>query len=45
MKNLTEKKALCVQEEKMKKIKVGVVDDNLDFCEVVRDYLKKQENI
>ena len=29
----------------MKKIKVGVVDDNLDFCEVVRDYLKKQENI
>ena len=29
----------------MKKIKVGIVDDNLDFCEVVRDYLKKQDNI
>ena len=29
----------------MKKIKVGVVDDNIDFCEVVHDYLKKQDNI
>ncbi len=29
----------------MKKIKVGVVDDNIDFCEVVHEYLKKQDNI
>lgn len=29
----------------MKKIKVGIVDDNKDFCQVVDDYLKKQENM
>lgn len=29
----------------MKKIKVGIVDDNKDFCEVVESYLRKQENI
>ena len=29
----------------MKKILVGIVDDNKDFCEVVADYLKKQENM
>lgn len=29
----------------MKKIKVGIVDDNKDFCDVVSDYLKKQDNI
>lgn len=29
----------------MKKITVGIVDDNLDFCDVVSDYLKKQKNM
>ena len=29
----------------MKKIKIGIVDDNKDFCDVVREYLKKQENM
>lgn len=29
----------------MKKILVGIVDDNKDFCEVVADYLKKQEHM
>lgn len=29
----------------MNKIKVGIVDDNKDFCDVVSDYLKKQSNI
>ena len=29
----------------MKKIKVGIVDDNKDFCEVVESYLSKQDNI
>lgn len=29
----------------MKKIKIGIVDDNQDFCEVVMDYLNKQNNI
>lgn len=29
----------------MKKIKIGIVDDNQDFCEVVSDYLNKQVNI
>lgn len=29
----------------MKKITVGIVDDNQDFCEVVTDYLKKQQNM
>ncbi len=29
----------------MKKITIGVVDDNLDFCEVVSEYLKKQDNM
>lgn len=29
----------------MNKIKIGVVDDNQDFCDVVTDYLKKQENM
>lgn len=29
----------------MNKIKVGIVDDNQDFCDVVTDYLKKQDNM
>lgn len=29
----------------MKKIKIGVVDDNQDFCDVVTEYLTKQENM
>lgn len=29
----------------MKKIKIGVADDNQDFCDVVRDYVKKQDNM
>jgi len=29
----------------MKKIKVGIVDDNKDFCEVVENYLRKQEDM
>lgn len=29
----------------MKKIAIGVVDDNKDFCDVVTDYLKKQSNM
>ena len=29
----------------MKKIKVGIVDDNKDFCDVVSEYLKKQDNM
>ena len=29
----------------MKKITIGIVDDNKDFCEVVSDYLRKQANM
>ena len=29
----------------MKKIRIGVVDDNRDFCDVVTDYLLKQSNM
>ncbi len=29
----------------MKKIKVGIVDDNKDFCDVVSDYLTSQDNM
>ena len=29
----------------MKKIRIGVVDDNRDFCDVVIDYLVKQSNM
>lgn len=29
----------------MKKITIGVVDDNQDFCEVVTNYFNKQENL
>lgn len=29
----------------MKKIKIGVADDNQDFCDVVRDYVRKQDNM
>ncbi len=29
----------------MKKIRIGVVDDNRDFCDVVTDYLLKQPNM
>ena len=29
----------------MKRIRVGVVDDNQDFCDVVSDYIRKQENM
>ena len=29
----------------MKKIRIGVVDDNKDFCDVVTDYISKQENM
>ena len=31
--------------EEMKKIRIGIVDDNKDFCDVVSDYLGKQENM
>ena len=29
----------------MKKITIGIVDDNKDFCEVVEDYLNRQGNM
>lgn len=29
----------------MKKITIGLVDDNLDFCDVVREHLEKQDNM
>ena len=29
----------------MKKIRIGIVDDNKDFCEVVSENLSAQENI
>ena len=29
----------------MKKVRIGVVDDNKDFCDVVKDYIGKQENM
>ena len=29
----------------MKKITIGVVDDNKDFCDVVTEHLKKQSNM
>ena len=29
----------------MKKINIGIVDDNKDFCEVVSEYLSAQENM
>ena len=29
----------------MKKIKIGVVDDNRDFCDLITDYLLKQSNM
>lgn len=31
--------------EEIRKIKVGLVDDNKDFCDVVTEYLNKQENM
>ena len=31
--------------EEVKKIHIGIVDDNKDFCDVVSDYLGKQENM
>ena len=31
--------------KKMKKIRIGIVDDNKDFCEVVSENLSAQENI
>ena len=31
--------------EEIRKIKVAIVDDNRDFCEVVSDYLRKQDNM
>ena len=30
-----------LKEELMKKITIGVVDDNKDFCDVVTEHLKK----
>jgi two-component system response regulator (stage 0 sporulation protein A) len=32
-------------EENMEKIRIGVVDDNKDFCELVTEYLSRQENM
>ena len=29
----------------MKRIKIGIVDDNMDFCDVVCEYLRSQENM
>ena len=29
----------------MKKIKVLIADDNKDFCDILNEYLKRQENI
>lgn len=29
----------------MKKISIGIVDDNKDFCDVVRNYIKKEKNM
>lgn len=29
----------------MKKVRVGIIDDNLEFCRNVRDYLIREENI
>lgn len=29
----------------MKKIKIGIVDDNQDFCDIVTEYIKKQDNM
>ncbi|MBQ4650847.1 MAG: sporulation transcription factor Spo0A [Firmicutes bacterium] len=33
------------EENKVKKIKIGIVDDNMDFCDVVCEYLRSQENM
>ena len=40
MSNLNE-----VKTEDIRKIQVGIVDDNRDFCDVVSDFLGKQENM
>ena len=40
MSNLNEMKT-----EDIRKIQVGIVDDNRDFCDVVTDFLGKQENM
>ncbi|MCI6011977.1 MAG: sporulation transcription factor Spo0A [Firmicutes bacterium] len=40
MSNLNEMKT-----EDIRKIQVGIVDDNRDFCDVVSDFLGKQENM
>lgn len=31
--------------EELRKIKIAIVDDNKDFCDVVTEYLEKQENM
>ena len=31
--------------EKMKRIKVGIADDNKEFCEILVDYFSQKENI
>lgn len=31
--------------EEMKKIQIGLVDDNLDFCDAVKEYLRKVDNM
>ena len=31
--------------EDNKKIRVGLADDNQDFCDVVSDYISKQDNM
>lgn len=34
-----------IEERKMKKIKIGIADDNKDFCEILSDYFAKKEDI
>ena len=38
-------KTVCKKEDKIKKIRIGLVDDNRDFCDVVVENLTKQSNM
>lgn len=38
-------KTVCKKEDKMKKIRIGLVDDNRDFCDVVVENLTKESNM
>ena len=33
------------KEKKMKKIKIGIVDDNREFCEILEDFFRKRDEI